>query len=89
MPSNSIIKLLANVVPEEALSRASEVSLGQTAISRDSPLHAIVGASIGICLIDQETSWCGFRQVMLPSLAHGHRHDSMLQADAALAACRT
>jgi chemotaxis protein CheD len=80
----SISPLLAAKLPQGALASAEEVPLGQTSLSRDTPLHTVVGASIAVCLIDAVSAWCGLRQVMLPSLALGHRHDSMLQADAAL-----
>jgi chemotaxis protein CheD len=71
-------------LPEKSLSLATEVSLGTTIVSKTSPLHTCVGASIAVCLFDTKTLTCGLRQVMLPTLTHGHRHDATLNADAAL-----
>ena len=84
MKRSSLIADLAKELPQQALSRATEVSLGSTAVSQDDPLHTFVGASVAVCLIDTKTSLCALRQVILPSLVHGHRHDAMLQADAAM-----
>ena len=84
MRQSSLISLLAKELPKKALTHATEVSLGTTAISQKAPLHTFVGASVAVCLIDTKYSSCGLRQVMLPSLAHGHRHDAMMKADAAL-----
>ncbi len=84
MNRSSLIAILAKELPKQALSHAIEVSLGATAISQNDPLHTSVGASVAVCLIDTKKLSCGLRQVMLPSLARGHRHDAMLQADAAL-----
>lgn len=84
MNQSPLIAILAKELPKKALAHATEVSLGTTAVSREEPLHSFVGASVAVCLIDKKTSSCALRQVMLPSLTHGHRQDAMLQADAAL-----
>lgn len=69
---------------DRALTQAREVPLGYADLSQDTPLHTCVGASVAICMIDQRTSWCALRQVMMPPSARGHRQDAMLKADAAL-----
>ena len=84
MQQSPLISLLAKELPKKALSHATEVSLGTTAVSQNKPLHTYVGASVAVCLFDTKTSSCALRQVMLPSLANGHRLDATLQADAAL-----
>jgi chemotaxis protein CheD len=83
-PHIPLHSVLGNELPELALATAEEVILGQTGLSSRAPLHTLVGASIAVCLLDTGSDWCGLRQVMLPSLARGHRHDAMLLADAAL-----
>lgn len=80
----SFLSLVGKKLPDKAVSQAIEVPLGGTCVSRKEALYTVVGASVAVCLIDAETAWCSLRQVMLPSLARGHRQDAMLQADAAL-----
>lgn len=85
LPMNRSIRPFADqALPSATLANAREVPLGQSDVSQDIPLHTFVGASVTVCLFDRQTSWCGLRQVMFPSEAHGHRQDSMLMADAAL-----
>ena len=82
--NQNFLSLLDKKLPNGAVSHALEVPLGGTCVSRKDALYTVVGASVAVCLIDTETAWCSLRQVMLPSLARGHRQDAMLQADAAL-----
>lgn len=82
--NQNFLSLVNKKLPNSAVSQALEVPLGGTSISRKEALYTVVGASVAVCLIDTETAWCSLRQVMLPSLARGHRQDAMLQADAAL-----
>lgn len=83
MPQH-FLSLVNKKLPENTVSQAIEVPLGSTWVSRKEAMYTVVGASVAVCLIDAETAWCSLRQVMLPSLARGHRQDAMLQADAAL-----
>jgi chemotaxis protein CheD len=82
--NQNFLSLLDKKLPNGTVSHALEVPLGGTCVSRKDALYTVVGASVAVCLIDTETAWCSLRQVMLPSLARGHRQDAMLQADAAL-----
>jgi chemotaxis receptor (MCP) glutamine deamidase CheD len=82
--NQNFLSLLDKKLPNGTVSHALEVPLGGTCVSRKEALYTVVGASVAVCLIDTETAWCSLRQVMLPSLARGHRQDAMMQADAAL-----
>ena len=82
MPHNQ--NLPAHHLPPHLFEQSREVVLGMPDISDQQPLRTIVGASVAVCLIVEGAHWCAVRQILLPSLAHGHRHDAMLQADAYL-----
>lgn len=70
--------------PDEAWASARPLLYGELALATDTPLSTIVGASIAVCLVNSIQQRIGLRQIMLPSLARGHRHDAMLAADALL-----
>lgn len=82
--NQNFLSLVNKRLPDDTVSKAIEVPLGGTCVSRKEALYCVVGASVAVCLVDTESAWCSLRQVMLPSLARGHRQDAMMQADAAI-----
>lgn len=63
-----------------------DVSFGALEVSDDLPLYGSTGASIAVCLIDQNSGTVGLCHVLLPSRFGHHREDAMLKADCALEA---
>lgn len=63
-----------------------DVSFGALEVSDDLPLYGTTGASIAVCLIDQNSGTVGLCHVLLPSRFGHHREDAMLKADCALEA---
>lgn len=70
--------------PTAAMAAAIHVPLDEPVYSESHPLFAVLGTSVAVCLMDMEYGALCIRVIILPSMAHGHRQDAMLAADAAM-----
>jgi chemotaxis receptor (MCP) glutamine deamidase CheD len=70
--------------PTAAIAAAIHVPLDEAVYSDTDPLFASLGTSVAVCLIDRNYGALCIRVIILPSMAHGHRQDAMLAADAAM-----